>query len=81
MGIVALIGPSAAVKFFVSSRRMLGSAFYFAGFILIVIGWWMFTTIGFSLQMYGLWVMFRQFLPTLFDYMQTVPFVGPMIRN
>lgn len=60
---------------------MAGSAFYFAGFVFIVMGWFLFTTIGFVMQIYGLLLLFRSFIRTVFSYMQTLPFVGPCVRN
>ena len=81
MGIVSLIGPKAALMFFAKKQNITGSVCYFAGFGSIVIGWFLMTTLGFILQMYGLWHMFREFLPTVFSYMQTVPVIGPLIRN
>ena len=81
MGIVSLIGPKSTLLFFAKKQRILGSVCYFLGFGLIVIGWFLLTTLGFMLQMYGLWHLFKQFLPTVFSYMQTVPVIGPIIRN
>jgi hypothetical protein len=49
MGVVSLVGPKNAVLFFAKKTKMMGSAFYFSGFVLIIIGWFMFTTIGFLL--------------------------------
>ena len=81
MGIVSLIGPKATLMFFAKKQNITGSICYFTGFASIVIGWFLMTTIGFLLQMYGLWHMFKSFLPTVFSYMQTVPVIGPLIRN
>jgi len=76
-----MVGPKATLMFFAKKQNIYGSLCYFAGFGSIVIGWFFMTSIGFLLQMFGLWHMFRQFLPKVFSYMQTVPYIGPLIRN
>ena len=47
MGVVALVGLKNAVGFFTRSSKIQGSIFFFAGFLIIMIGWWMFTLVGF----------------------------------
>ena len=60
---------------------MVGSAVFFAGFVMIIIGWFLFTTLGFLLQMYGLFLLFRDFTRVIFSYTQTLPVIGPLLRN
>ena len=79
MGLIVVVGPQNTVSFF--RRKGMGSAFFFIGFILIIIGWYMFTTFGFLMQMYGLLLLFRDFTRVIFSYMQTLPVIGPIIRN
>ena len=81
MGVVSLVGPTNAAMFFAKKSKILGSAFFFSGFLLIMIGFYFFTTIGFFLQMYGIFQLFRSFIRTIFSYMQTLPVIGPCIRN
>ena len=59
----------------------MGSALFFAGFFMIIVGWFMFTTVGFLIQMYGLFLLFRQFMKTIFSFMQTLPVIGSFLRN
>mmetsp|Transcript_10520 Transcript_10520/g.7397 ORF Transcript_10520/g.7397 Transcript_10520/m.7397 type:complete len:112 (-) Transcript_10520:189-524(-) len=68
MGIVALIGPANTTQFFMKKSKQKGSAFFFGGMILILIGWYMFTTVGFFLQLYGVFLLFRSFIKTIFGY-------------
>ena len=49
MGLVVVVGPKFTVQFFMRKGKIVGSAFFFSGFILIIFGWFMFTTIGFCL--------------------------------
>ena len=81
MGLVALVGPANTGNFFMRKGKIVGSAVFFGGFVLIVIGWFLFTTLGFVLQMYGMFLLFRDFARVLFSYAQTLPVVGPIIRN
>lgn len=55
--------------------------FFFTGFVMIVIGWYMFTLLGFLAQLYGIFQLFRSFIGTIFGYSQTLPYVGPVLRN
>ena len=54
---------------------------FFGGFILIVMGWFLFTTVGFVLQIYGLFLLFRQFLMTIFSFLKTLPVIGPILSS
>ena len=81
MGIVALIGPKQTLVFFAKKNKIEGSAFFFGGFLLIIFGWFLFTTIGFGLQVYGIFKLFGSFIPTIFGRLQTMPVIGPFIRN
>jgi hypothetical protein len=81
MGIIALIGPKNTLLFFAKKTKILGSGFYFIGLLMIIIGWYMFTFLGFLAQMYGLFLLFRSFLTTILVYAQTLPVIGPFLRS
>ena len=81
MGLVVVVGPQNTVGFFMRKGKIVGSAVFFAGFIMIVIGWFLFTTFGFLLQFYGLFLLFRDFIRVIFSYVQTLPVIGPVLRN
>jgi hypothetical protein len=81
MGVVALVGLKNAVGFFTRSTKIQGSAFFFVGLVFIVIGWWMFTLIGFTCQLYGIFLLFRSFIGTILVYAQGLPFVGNFLRS
>lgn len=68
MGLVSLVGPKNTGSFFLRKGKMVGSAVFFGGFLLIALGWFLFTTIGFMLQVYGLFLLFRDFIRVLFSY-------------
>ena len=46
-GVIALIGLRSTFMFFGKKTKLMGSAFYFLGFVMIVIGWYLFTFLGF----------------------------------
>lgn len=48
---------------------------------MIIMGWYMFTFLGFIAQMYGIFLLFRSFIKTIFGYLQTLPVIGPILRN
>ena len=47
MGMVSFIGAKNTVLFFIKPSKLMGSGFFFLGFIMILIGWYMFTFLGF----------------------------------
>ena len=81
MGMVSLVGIKQTIVFFGRPSKIFGSVLFFAGFALITIGWFMFTTVGFVMQVYGLFLLFKQFISTIFSFMQTLPVIGPCLRN
>jgi hypothetical protein len=81
MGIVALIGLKSTLAFFTKKSKLQGSIFYFLGFFMIIIGWYMFTFLGFLAQMYGLFLLFRSFLSTILMYAETLPVIGPCLKK
>lgn len=81
MGVLALIGPKNAFLFFSKKSKLHGSLFYFLGFFMILLGWYLFTLLGFVAQMYGLFIMFRSFLTTILGYAQNLPVIGPIIKG
>lgn len=81
MGLFVVGGPKKTLAFFMREGKIVGSAIFFAGFLMIIIGWFLFTTAGFLLQMYGLFLLFRDFARVIFSYMQTLPVIGAVLRN
>jgi len=81
MGLVVVVGPQGTMSFFMRKGKVIGSGVFFAGFVMIVIGWFMFTTLGFLMQCYGLFLLFRDFIRVIFSYVQTLPVIGPAMRN
>ncbi len=75
-GIYCLIGLTQTIGFFTKKGKMKGSLFYFMGFFVIVFG---IAIVGIPLQLYGLFLMFRSFLPYLFEWTMSMPVLGPAL--
>lgn len=73
LGLYFFIGITGIVKFFTKKGKVQGSGVYFIGLALIVI---QFTFIGTIVQLIGLFIIFRSFLPEFYDYLCRLPFVG-----
>jgi hypothetical protein len=58
-GMCMLIGTWGTFQFFIRRSKIRGSIFYFSGLFLIIVGIFGFTIIGFSLQTYGVFQLFR----------------------
>jgi hypothetical protein len=50
-----------------------GTAFYLAGAGLVIIGW---TVTGVIVEVYGFWLLFCEFLPTVMSYAKRIPFLS-----
>ncbi len=81
MGVVALVGVKNAATFFGRESKLKGSAFFFAGLLMIIIGWPFFTFLGFVSQLAGIFFLFRSFLGTILIYAQGLPVVGGFLRS
>ena len=68
MGVIALLGPKEALGFFTKKSKAKASAMYFLGLIVIIIGYPMCTMIGFGLQIYGIYLLFRSFIKVAYGY-------------
>ena len=81
MGMISFIGPKNTIGFFIKSNKIKGSVFFFSGFLCIIIGWYMFTLLGFLSQIYGLFLLFKSFLSTIFSFCSQLPVIGPILRS
>jgi hypothetical protein len=77
-GLYFFIGISGIIKFFTKKGKIQGSGIFFIGMVLIVI---YFTFVGTLLQLGGLFIIFRSFLPDFYDYLCRLPFVGSYLSN
>jgi hypothetical protein len=62
--------------FFARKQKLKGTAAFFGGLTLILMRW---TFIGFLVELYGIMVLFGDFLGTIAGFARNVPIVGPYI--
>ena len=81
MGTIALLGPKEAFNFFAKETKRKASAMYFLGMVVIIIHYPFCTLIGFCLQIYGIYLLFKTFLMTAWTYALNVPVIGPFLNK
>lgn len=78
LGLYFFIGVSGIIKFFTKKGKVKGSAIYFLGLVLIVL---QLTFFGTVIQLAGLFIIFRSFLPDFYDYICRLPVVGSYLSS
>ncbi|QPG94766.1 hypothetical protein C2857_006932 [Epichloe festucae Fl1] len=76
IGLTIIIGPQKTLLFFARKQKAKGTAAFFVGLILILIRW---TFIGFIIELYGIAVLFGDFIGTIAGFARGIPVVGPYI--
>lgn len=71
-----IIGPHKTLLFFARKQKAKGTAAFFGGLALILFRW---PLIGFCVELYGIVVLFGDFLGTIAGFARNVPVVGPYI--
>lgn len=78
IGLTIIIGPRKTALFFFARRQKLkGTAAFFAGLALILFLRW--PLVGFLVELYGIAVLFGDFLGTAASFARNVPVVGPYV--
>ena len=78
IGLTLIIGLQKTLAFFARRQKLKGTAAFAAGIILILLRW---PLIGFCVELYGILVLFGDFLATIASFVSTVPYVGPPIAQ
>jgi hypothetical protein len=76
IGLTIIIGPAKTAIFFARRQKLKGTAAFATGILLILIRW---PLIGFLVELYGIFILFGDFLGTIFGFARNVPVVGPYI--
>ncbi|CAK7204750.1 Golgi Transport [Sporothrix eucalyptigena] len=76
IGLTIIIGPSKTLLFFARKQKAKGTAAFFGGLLLILMRW---PLIGFCVELYGIMVLFGDFLGTIAAFARNIPVVGPYI--
>ncbi|KAI0482458.1 Got1-like family protein [Xylariaceae sp. FL0804] len=76
IGLTVIIGPQKTLLFFARRQKAKGTAAFFAGLALILLRW---PLVGFLVELYGIVVLFGDFLGTIAGFARGLPVVGPYI--
>lgn len=76
IGLTIIIGPAKTALFFARRQKLKGTAAFAAGILLILFRW---PLIGFLVELYGIFILFGDFLGTIFGFARNLPVVGPYI--
>lgn len=76
IGLTIIIGPQKTLVFFARKQKLKGTAAFFGGLTLILMRW---SLVGFLVELYGIMVLFGDFLGTIAGFARNVPIVGPYI--
>jgi hypothetical protein len=76
IGLTIIIGPQKTAAFFARRQKLKGTAAFFGGLALILLRW---PLTGFCVELYGIMVLFGDFLGTIAGFARNLPVVGPAI--
>jgi hypothetical protein len=76
IGLTIIIGPQKTLLFFARRQKLKGTAAFFGGLFLILMRW---PLIGFLVELYGIFVLFGDFLGTIAGFARNIPVIGPYI--
>ncbi|PBP28509.1 Got1-like family protein [Diplocarpon rosae] len=76
LGLTIIIGPQKTALFFARRQKLKGTVAFFMGLFLILMRW---ALVGFFVELYGIFVLFGDFLGTVAGFARNVPVVGPWI--
>ncbi|EMR62035.1 hypothetical protein MGN70_009914 [Eutypa lata] len=76
IGLTIIIGPQKTLLFFARKQKAKGTAAFFGGLLLILLRW---PLIGFCIELYGILVLFGDFLGTIAAFARNLPVVGPYV--
>lgn len=78
IGLTLIIGLQKTLVFFSRPQKLKGTAAFCAGILLILFRW---PLTGFLIELYGLFILFGDFLVTIGQFAGNVPVVGPYIKR
>ncbi|KAJ5833928.1 hypothetical protein N7474_002239, partial [Penicillium riverlandense] len=78
IGLTLIIGFQKTMVFFSRPQKLKGTAAFTAGIILILLRW---PLTGFLIELYGLFILFGDFLVTIGQFAGNIPVVGPYIQR
>ena len=79
IGMVQMIGFGGTVAFFTKPRNIKKSVVFFIGLFIMAVLRWAF--VGAIVQLYSLFLLFKGFMPILWEWIFNIPGVGPWLKN
>ncbi|KAK4181835.1 vesicle transport protein [Triangularia setosa] len=76
IGLTIIIGPSKTAVFFARRSKIQGTLAFFSGLTLIFLRW---PLIGFLIELYGILILFGDFLGTILGFARNIPVIGPYV--
>lgn len=76
-GVMLIIGPQRAVRFFFQKRKAKGSLFFFSGMAFVLIGW---PIIGMGVELFGFVNLFGDFFPVVISFLRRTPVIGNLLN-
>ncbi|KUL89328.1 hypothetical protein ZTR_03832 [Talaromyces verruculosus] len=78
IGLTLIIGIQKTIAFFSRPAKLRGTAAFAGGILLILFRW---PLIGFCVELYGILILFGDFLVTIGQFVGGVPVIGPYIQQ
>ncbi|KAL4804087.1 vesicle transport protein [Aspergillus unguis] len=78
IGLTLIIGFEKTLAFFSRRQKLKGTAAFVFGVLLILLRW---PLTGFLIELYGLFILFGDFLVTIGQFAGNIPVVGPFIQR
>ncbi|KAL6718327.1 Golgi Transport [Lecanora helva] len=78
VGLTLIIGLQKTAVFFARRQKLKGTAAFATGIIMILLRW---PITGFTVEMYGILVLFGDFFSTIGSFAGNIPVVGPYIQQ
>ncbi|RDI88742.1 hypothetical protein Vi05172_g1368 [Venturia inaequalis] len=76
IGLPLILGPSKTLSFFARRQKLRGTFAFTVGILLILFRW---PLVGFLVELYGIMILFGDFLATVAGFLGNVPVVGPYL--
>jgi hypothetical protein len=78
IGLTLIIGVQKTIAFFSRPAKLKGTAAFTVGIVLILLRW---PLTGFLIELYGLFILFGDFLVTIGQFAGNIPVIGPYIQR
>ncbi|TGZ77470.1 Got1-domain-containing protein [Ascodesmis nigricans] len=77
-GVTFLLGPTRTLAFFARKEKFAPTVALAVGILLVLARW---TVVGFIVELWGVWGLFRESLGVVVGFVGSVPVVGPKVES